>query len=293
MKYFLLILVLCSSVFASTYRFNGSDIIGQNYTVVASPGDTLSVLALKHDVGIIELKRANPTISRLKVGDVVIIPKQFILPPQEFRKGIVLNMAELRLYYFSPNGQFIFTYPVSMGRIGWRTPSASTTIVKLKEYPTWHVPESIAAHHLEKTGNELPESIPPGPDNPLGTRAIYLGLPKYLIHGTNAPSSIGQYVSSGCIRMYNQDVEQLFMFVKPGDPVTIINHRIKVGVKDNQLYLEAQPKVKTNNPTTPLNFVDVEEEIYQMGGGKVFFINWDRVKEIIKENSGIPEVISY
>ena len=293
MKLLFLIFIFCGSAFGSTYRLNGSDMIGHNYSITAVKGDTLSVIAYKHDVGIIELKRANPHIRRLKTGDVVVIPKQFILPPKKYRSGVVLNMAELRLYYFTKDKQYVFTYPVSMGRVGWRTPSATTKVIKMKEEPTWHVPPSIAEHHLERTGKALPKYILPGPDNPLGTRAMYLGLPKYLIHGTNKPSSIGQYVSSGCIRMYNHDVEELFKFVSVGEKVTIINHKVKVGIKGNDLYLEAQPKVKTNKPTTPLNFVDLEEEIYQMGGGRYYRINWDKVNKVINQNTGIPEKVSY
>lgn len=281
------------SSFATTFMLDGSDLVGYNYTIVAKRGDTFSKIAVEHDIGIIELKRANPHIGRIRVDDTVIIPKQFILPPTEYRKGIVINMTELRLYRFSSDGNLVMTYPVSMGKVGWRTPSAETSIVNKKEYPTWYVPKSIKEHHLKLTGKELPDFIPPGPKNPLGTRAIYLGIRGYLIHGNNNPSSIGKYVSSGCIRMYNRDVEEVFETVEVGERVTIINHKFKIGVKNGVMYLEAQPKVETNRPSTPLNYIDIEEAIYQHGGGKTFRINWKKVKQVIKQSTGIPEKVSY
>jgi L,D-transpeptidase ErfK/SrfK len=290
----IVLLILICSANAATYLLpENGDIIGSNYTVTAKSGDTLSTLAYRHDVGILELQQANPKIYRLKENQLVVIPKQFILPPKAYRQGIVLSMSELRLYFFPKDSPFVMTYPVAMGREGWRTPTMKTYIVKKAADPTWHVPKSIAEHHFESTGIQLPETIGPGPENPLGPFAIYLGAKSILIHGTNNQSKVGQYVSSGCIRMYNSDVQELYKLVSKGMPVTVINHQYKLGKKGNELYLEVHKKVKLNGPASPLNSVNLNELIFQQGGGKGIRVNWDRVNASVHKPTGLPERISY
>lgn len=279
---------------AATYLLpDKGDIIGSNYTVKARSGDTMSKLAYRHDVGILELEQANPGTYRLKEDQLVVIPKQFILPPKKYRKGIVLSMSELRLYFFPKDSPFVMTYPVAMGREGWRTPTTKTYIVKKAADPTWYVPKSIAEHHLESTGIALPDQIGPGPENPLGPFAIYLGARSILIHGTNNQSKVGQFASSGCIRMYNTDVQELYKLVSKGMPVTIINHQYKLGSNGRDLYLEVHKKVQLNSPVSPLNSINLNELIYQHGGGKDLRINWEQVNKMVKKPSGLPEKISY
>lgn len=289
-----LFLASLQCAFAATYLLpEKGDIIGSNYTITAQKGDTMSSIAYRHDVGIIELEQANPGIYRPREDQRIVIPKQFILPPKEYRKGIVLSMSELRLYFFPKDSPFVMTYPVAMGREGWRTPTTKTYVIKKAADPTWYVPESIAEHHFESTGIKLPDEIGPGPDNPLGPFAIYLGTRGILIHGTNNQSKVGQYVSSGCIRMYNTDVAQLYKLVNKGTHVTIINHQYKLGSNGKDLYLEVHKKVKLNAPISPLNSVNLNELIYQHGGGKRIKINWDQVNKMVKKPTGLPEKISY
>lgn len=289
-----LIIMLLQPILAATYLLpKDGDVIGSNYTITAKEGDTMSSIAYRHDIGIRELEQANPGIYRLKVDQKLTIPKQFILPPKKYRRGIVLSMSELRLYYFPKDSPFVMTYPVAMGRVGWRTPTMRTSVVKKTADPTWHVPKSIAEHHYEATGIHLPETIGPGPDNPLGPFAIYLGAKSILIHGTNAQSKVGQFVSSGCIRMYNSDVQELYKLVKIGTRVTIINHQFKLGKLGNNLYLEVHKKVDINSPISPLNTINLNEMIYQYGGGKNIRINWNRVNAAVNKPSGLPEKISY
>lgn len=279
---------------AATYLLpENGDMVGSNYTITARAGDTMSSLAYRHDIGILELEQANPGVYRLKEDQRVVIPKQFILPPKKYRKGIVLSMSELRLYYFPKDSPFVMTYPVAMGREGWRTPTTKTYVVKKAADPTWYVPKSISEHHFESTGIRLPDKIGPGPENPLGPFAIYLGARSILIHGTNNQSKVGQYVSSGCIRMYNTDVGQLYTLVEKGIPVTIINHQYKLGSDGRNLFLEVHKKVKLNSPVSPLNSVNLNELIYQHGGGKNIRINWDKVNQMVKKPTGLPEKISY
>lgn len=185
---FVLGLLLLPMVLASEYTMPpiGDDIIGQNYTITVQIKDSLTAIREKHDVSYEELIEANPAINfyKLKVGQKVIIPKQFILP--KFRRGIVINIPELRLYYFTPDGKNVYTFPIGLGREGWRTPIAAAQVVSKNEDPVWYVPKSIRDYVLNKTGEELPTSVPPGPKNPLGKYALYLSLNGYLIHGTNA-----------------------------------------------------------------------------------------------------------
>lgn len=291
-----IVLVLASIQYAqaATYLLpENGDVIGSNYTVTARSGDTMSNLAYRHDVGILELEQANPGVYRLKEDQQVVIPKQFILPPKKYRKGIVLSMSELRLYFFPKDSPFVMTYPVAMGREGWRTPTTKTYVVKKAADPTWYVPKSIAENHYESTGIRLPDKVLAGPENPLGPFAIYLGARSILIHGTNNQSKVGQYASSGCIRMYNTDVQELYKLVSKGTPVTIINHQYKLGQNGMDLFLEVHKKVKLNSPVSPLNSVNLNELIYQNGGGKTVRINWDKVNKMVKRPSGLPEKISY
>lgn len=289
----ILLATLLYPAYGATYLLpKDGDVIGSNYTVKAKYGDTFSSLAYRHDIGVLELEQANPGMVRLKEDAVVTIAKQFILPPKKYRKGIVLSMTEPRLYYFPANSPFVMTYPVAMGRAGWRTPTMKTAVVKKAADPVWHVPKSIAKSHFDNTGLHLPDIVPAGPDNPLGPFALYLGKHNILIHGTNNQSKVGQFVSSGCVRMYNTDVQELYKLVKVGTSVTILNHQYKVGRKGDELYLEVHKPVKSESPISPLNSVSVNELIYQYGGGKDITINWARVKETLANPTGLPEKIS-
>ena len=210
------------------------------YTMVWH-GDSLLDIARNFDIGYGQIIRANPRLNRWvpRVGAEVVLPSMYILPPGE-RRGIVLNLAELRLYYYPPRRTTVHTYPVSIGDYDWRTPIGRTKIVAKQVDPPWYPPKSIREEHLEE-GEELPTMIPGGDiDNPLGHFALKLGIPGYLIHGTDERRSfgIGMRVSHGCIRLYPEDIEKLFALVSVGAPVTIIDQAVKAGWRDDELYLE-------------------------------------------------------
>lgn len=277
---------------------NDTDIVGELIQVPAQEGDTLLKIAQRFNIGRYEMLQANPGIrpTRLKIGQLITVPQLFILPPREYRRGIVINIPELRLYYFSPDGKQVSTFPVALGRAGWRTPTTTTSILKKKEKPNWNVPTSIKNYTYNKTGRWLPDVILPGPNNPLGEYAMYLGRRGYLIHGTNAPSSIGTLASSGCIRMYNADIEELFSEVSPGDPVTIINHAYKAGWHKtgwltSTLYLEAHPSVSHNESITELNDTTAEKVIMQATFYQNASIDWAKVEKIAQKKTGIPQPI--
>ena len=209
------------------------NMVGAVYTVTASEEDTLMDIARAHNVGYEEIRMANPDTSLWVPGEgtEVTIPGQFILP-DEARTGIVINVAELRLYYYPEveEGETprVETYPIGIGRDAYNTPLGITETTMRLENPAWYPPESIRREAAER-GDPAPSVVPPGADNPLGQYAILLDIPGYLIHGTNQPDGIGMRASRGCIRMHPEDIEAVFWRVPVGTQVNIIDSPIKVG----------------------------------------------------------------
>ncbi len=279
---------------ATTYPLppQGSDIIGQVITVEAQSGDTLLKIANDYNIGWHEIMEANPDVNpqHLHWGQRIIIPTAYVLPP--FRDGIVINLAELRLYYFSPDKKYVYTYPVGLGRREWRTPVVDSVVVNKKRDPTWYVPNTIRDFVFEQTGKELPEFMGPGPDNPLGQYAIYMQKAGYLIHGTNQPWSVGKLVSSGCIRLMPPDIEELFNNVNIGQKVRIIHHPYKIGWNNGKLYLEAHVPVNISDPISHLNIISADDAIRDAVKGHDVKINWDRVEQTIQHQLGVPVAIS-
>ncbi len=234
---------------------NPSDsVIGEVSTTKVEPGESLLEIARQFDIGHDQIILANPSLNRWipDVGATVTIPSSYILPPGP-REGIVLNLAELRLYYFDRSAHSIYTFPVSIGDLDWRTPLGKTHVAAKQRNPTWYPPRSIREEHAEE-GDDLPHMIPGGdPDNPLGLFALKLGIPGYLIHGTNDRRSfgIGMRVSHGCIRLYPENIAELFDIVKVGTPVRIIDLPVKVGWLGDDLYVEIHRPLELPDEPTP------------------------------------------
>ena len=210
----------------------------------AKQEDTLLDIAREYNIGQNEIVLVNPTVDRWMPGTKaqILIPKNRILPDTP-RSGLTLNLPEYRLYYFSKDKQTVTTHPVSIGRQDWNTPLGKTKIVTKKKDPSWTPPVSIKKEHAEK-GEILPDVVPAGPDNPLGLFAIRLGIPGYLIHGTNKPYGVGMRVSHGCVRMYPEDIEKLFPEVNVGLPVYIVNQPVKIGWFNKKIYIEVHPQLE-------------------------------------------------
>lgn len=269
---------------------NSDDVVGSVQMITFEHGDTLQVIARKFDIAITELMGANKHINpkNIKVGTKIIIPTQFVLPPGP-KEGIVLNLAEFRLYYFSKDQKTVTTMPVGIGRLGWKTPLGETKIVRKREKPTWVPPPSIRKHYANK-GEDLPESIPPGPKNPLGEYAMNLSWSNYLIHGTNAPNSIGLRSSSGCIRMYPEDIKTLFNLVTVGTVVRVVHEPFKLGKQGNDLYLEAHEPFKEkyyndDNLTEEELLEMVINDYYQRFKRR---IDWSYANKNLKKPIGYP-----
>jgi len=297
MKLFYGLIVLLLSYEALAVRYSmpdyGNDIVGKNYVITVGRGDNLTAIRQNNDISYEELLEANPSINfyKLKVGQRIIIPKQFILP--KFRTGIVINIAELRLYYFTPDGRDVYTFPVGLGRVDWRTPLASTKVVKKEKDPVWNVPDDIRNYIFRKTGKLIKKIIYPGPDNPLGEYSLRLSINGYLIHGTNAPTSVGTFISSGCMRLNADAIKLLYEQVPVGTLVHIIHQPNKAGWYDNRLYLESHDQIGsyTRQPESDLNELNVRYTIYKATYMRPANVNWSAVSYITKESTGIVQQI--
>lgn len=220
---FLFLLVLFSApTYGLTYKISSNEnTVGQPQTYIARSGDTLLSIGHHFDIGAREMAVANPRLRQyIRAGAVVNIPSRFKLPTAA-RQGIILNLAEMRVYFFHPDGETVSTYPVGIGRQGWSTPMGATSITNKVRNPSWHPPASIR-REAARRGKTLPLVVRPGPRNPLGRYAMHLGFKGILMHGTTSPYSIGLRSSHGCIRMFNKDIQELFGQVPVGTPVRIV-----------------------------------------------------------------------
>jgi len=225
---------------------DGEGVVGQVRHVRAHQEDTLLDIARRFDLGMDEMVAANPDVDVWIPGEGtrVVVPTRFVLPPGP-REGIVVNVAEMRLYYYPPpetpwERRIVITHPVGIGRVGLDTPLGRFTVADKITHPSWTVPKAMADAYRAK-GTPFEAVVPPGPDNPLGDYALVLDVPGYFIHGTNRPWSIGMRVSRGCVRLYPEDILSLFPKVPQGTPVRIVDTPYKVGREHGVWYLEAHP----------------------------------------------------
>lgn len=269
------------------------DLIGQVQTHIARHEDTFADLGHELDFGYLEMVAANPQVDAWLPGEgtEIILPDKYILPPGK-RSGIVMNLPEFRLYYYPADEQVVYTFPIGIGREGWSSPVSDTRILIKTPNPGWIPPESIRREHAE-AGDPLPRYVPPGPDNPLGPYKMTLALPGYLIHGSNKNFGIGMRVSHGCFRMLNHNVLELAELVKVGEPVRIIDEPYKLGIKGDKLYLEAHTPLDDDGEPTVVDkhamVVELllsREDLYDR-----LSIDWDRLREVVAEENGIPQVI--
>lgn len=252
--------------------------------------DTLLDIAVTNDLGYIEIRAANPDVDPWQpgVGRQVILPSQHILPDTP-RRGIVINLPELRLYYFPPRGGEPQSFPIGIGGEGKETPTGHTRIIRKKAHPIW---TPTAAEHLEDP--DLPAQIGAGPDNPMGDYALYLGWHGYAIHGTNKIYSIGRRDSHGCIRMYPEDVKLLYGLVTVGTPVTIVDQAIKTGWMGGTLFLEihweqgdAENLETTGRVPNPVE-ADADDVVAAAAGKDAGRLNWYAIHLAEIRRDGVP-----
>src|SRR5580698_5618892 len=280
---------------ATVYTLKTKDdaVFGEDQTVTTVYEDTLYDLAAKYSLGSEEIIRVNPGIDPWipGAGKQVVIPGRHILPPGP-HEGIVVNLPEHRLYYYPKakrgEPQQVITYPVSIGKMDWRTPLGLTHVIGKQKDPTWYPPESVRKEHAA-AGDPLPAHVPPGPDNPLGEYAMRLaaGNGTYLIHGTNNPKAVGLPITHGCIRMYPDDVKALFPLVPVGTPVRLINEPIKVAWVDGELLLEAHPPVDAEGQSFEPNVEQFSELLQKAVGDTTVAIHWDYAREVLQKADGV------
>lgn len=274
---------------------DNSRLIGENTTyVVPNDGKPLEDVAAKYQIGLIAMLEANPGTDPYlpKAGTVLTIPSQMLLPDTK-REGIVVNLAELRLYYYPKGEDKVIVYPIGIGQLGRNTPEMVTSVSQKIPNPTWTPTANIRKAYL-KDGITLPGMVPAGPDNPMGLFAMRLsaGTGQYLIHGTNANFGIGMRVSSGCIRLRPDDIEALFNSVPKGTRVQIVNQPIKFDVEpDGKRYIEVHQPLshteKDDPQTKPILLTAAMKKFIKSDD-----TNAEIVKEAISRRSGMPVVVS-
>ena len=266
----------------------GDDVIGRLAVIRLETGDTLPDIARHFSLGINAISAANPGVDIWvpEAGERIMLPLSFILPDAS-RKGIVINLAAMRLFQFKGESESlaVSTYPLGVGTIERSSPIGQMYVARKATRPTWHVPASIAEDHRKK-GDPLPAKVLPGPQNPLGEYALYLSKSTYLIHGTNKPASIGLRATNGCIRLYPEDVKKLYENTPVKTPVCIVNQPYLLGQCNGVVYMEVHA------PPEDLDAVEFDK-IYtklrniEKESGRT--LDWSKVKEVLAQARGIPE----
>jgi L,D-transpeptidase ErfK/SrfK len=294
-----LALLLCAPVGATQYELldNAPPVYGADQYVKANYEDTLLDIARRYSVGYEEIRRANPTLDLWipGAGVDVLVPGRRILP-QGPREGVVVNLPEHRLYYYPKAKRHekpvVITYPVSVGKMDWRTPLGQTQVVSKQALPSWRPPPSVRQEHAER-GDPLPNVVPPGPDNPLGEYAMRLGIHPgdYLIHGTNNPQAVGMAVTHGCIRMYPEDIEALFKMVPVGTKVWLVNEPVKVAFVNGELLLEAHPQIDAEGQPMEPDLNTLSPQLDHALGATTAAINWDLARDALQAAQGMPTLV--
>lgn len=270
------------------------DILGETHRHVTWSTDNLLDIARSEELGLIEVMAANPGVDPWLPGknEEVLLPSAHLLPDAP-RQGIVINLADLRLYFFRGEADPVVSFPVGVGRDGFSTPLGRTKVVRKKAGPAWYPTANTRAENPD-----LPAMVPAGPDNPLGDYAIYLGWPTYLIHGTNKPDGVGRRVSRGCIRLYPESIAWLFEHVDVGTPVTLVDQPVKIGWSRGELYLEVHPtraqvdQIEANGVAEADFIADPMDRILAAAGDDMARIDWERVDQVLAERRGYPVRIS-
>ncbi len=257
--------------------------------------DTLMDIGRRYDLGFTQLLAANRGVNPWAPGDgqSIRVPSFYLLPDAP-RRGIVVNLAEQRIYYFPPGKAIVETFPIGLDVQGASTPIGATRIVAKEANPVWYPPPSIREERPE-----LPEAIAAGPNNPLGAYAFRLGWPNYLIHGTNKPDGVGRNVSHGCLHLYPEDIEQLFKELPVNTPVLVVDQPVKAAWIGDELFLEIHPTKDQGDELDIDNRMtvvpppdDLEQLVSGAAGDSLNRVDWSAVRQVGLDRSGIPTLIA-
>jgi L,D-transpeptidase ErfK/SrfK len=262
----------------------------------ADAADTLLDIARRHGLGQGHIANANPGVDMWIPGGgtKVLLPTRHVLPNAP-REGIILNVPEMRLFYYPPptkgSPPKVIIHPISVGRYDWRTPIGLTKVTAKDKNPTWRPTDSLKAEALAD-GRVLPDEVPPGPENPLGGYALRLGVPGYLIHGTDKPWGLGMRVTHGCIRMYPENIETLFNQVTVSTPVNFVNQPAKLGWLGDILFVEVHPPLEEDLEKQPDQVRVILDQVSKEREKRAFTLDGAAVKRAVQEHKGIPVPIS-
>jgi L,D-transpeptidase ErfK/SrfK len=272
----------------------GDSIVGTPQTAEVKPGEDFSDIALRYTVGYYEMFEANPGVDpdNPPVASELIVPTQYVLPSQLKENLILVNLAEMRLYFIPPGQKVVYIFPVGIGKMDWDTPTGMMQVLAKVPHPSWVVPKDIWQYRIAH-GDVIPKVIPPGPENPLGDYALRLsGNGAYLIHGTNLAAGVGRRSSAGCIRLYPEDIKKLFGMVSVGTPVLIINSPYKAGWSKGKFYLEAHlPLLEQRLDSVAGDMTPVIDVINEANQNKKANIDWHRAFKVTNEHLCIPRPI--
>ncbi len=256
-------------------------LIGGMKTYFLKSKETLLDVARRFDLGYNEIslyyKGVDPWLPPR--GRIYLVPTLWIVPPSKYRQ-IIINIPELRLYYFCKKERRIYTFPLGIGDEGWETPVGTARIIEKRVHPTWHIPKSLWEKYKVKT-------IPPGPENPLGDYWMGLSIRGYGIHGTNSPWGVGRLVSHGCIRLYPEDIEVLFKRVPIGTRVEIIYEPVKICKFNSHVYMEVHPDVYGRIPDLKQYALNKLEDV-----GLLHLVDAKLFHLVIDKQNGVPARIS-
>ncbi len=269
------------------FRYNPRTIVyGKMRRHTVKDGESLYELARKYDTGYNKIVAANRGVDPYVPGPgtKLIIPTSWFLPDAVPARGIVINVSEMRLYYFSrvKGVKMVRTYPIGIGDEGADTPTGSFRVIEKILHPAWHVPASI-----RKERPDLPLVVPPGPDNPMGDYALRLSLGTVLIHGTDVPWGIGRRVSHGCIRLYPEDIKELYHLAPINTTVTILRQPVKVGKSHGAVYVE----VNEDPGQKQYDYRGITMDLLKRKG-LVSLVDMGKVDTAIKEKKGFPVDVS-
>ena len=267
------------------------EIVGQAEIITAVYEDTLIDLARTHNLGFTEIVMANRTVDKWLpgVGTIIRLPKKFIIPNHSIQNGITINLPEYRGYYMN-DGKLI-TFPIGIGRMDWATPLGISKVDLKLENPAWYPPKSVQQEYKQR-GEYLSPVVPPGPLNPLGKLAMRIDIPGgYFIHGTNKPDGVGMQVSHGCIRLFPEDIKQIFPLIEINTPVMIADQPFKIGILGDEILLEIHETLSTDDVRNNFDYIQSMVKDFMSINRIQPTVDWATVKAIFEEKTGIPAMI--
>lgn len=256
------------------------EVVGEVRTVQVAQGESLVELARRFDLGFSELSAANPGLDPFVPGEgaSVLVPTSWIVPDLEPGE-ILVNLSELRLYLLAGGGREPrpVTFPIGIGHEGKPTPLGTFRVTSKERDPAWRVPASV-----RRERPEVPAVVPPGPDNPLGTHALRLSRREILIHGTNRPFGIGRRVSHGCIRLYPEDIPELYRLAPVGTAVRVVRWPVKAATVRGRVHVEVH-----DDPAAGVDLLGEARAVLRRRG-LLDLVDPEKLRASVRARSGVP-----